>query len=349
MSLPITGIDALLLDSQTLSQPKNVALLTNQASVTAKGISTAYALGDILEGNLLCLFSPEHGWSAQGEDGKDVKNERDSQLEKNVYSLYGPLFEKNLSRFEKVETLIIDMQDVGVRCYTFAATCAKVLEHLSTLQNPPRVIICDRPNPLGKTIKGPPFEPTLQSLVQYLDVPFQHGQSIGTLLSRHNTSLTSPLSINVIPYEDEFRPCEHLWIPPSPALLNWTSVLLYPGLVLLEGVNISLGRGTEYPFTSIGAPHLNTAKLLNALGAIQGLSATSLTFTPQSSVLQGELCQGIRFQITDLESLDSYDLGLNLIKVLIDIYPNFQWIQNKEKGTYWIDALLGSSDFRLSL
>ncbi|NCQ67612.1 MAG: DUF1343 domain-containing protein [Alphaproteobacteria bacterium] len=348
-SLPLTGIDALLSEARNLSQFKDVALLTNKACVTVKGIPTAYALGEILKDNLQCLFSPEHGWSAKGEDGKDVSNEVDSRLNKKVYSLYGALFDENLSRLNDIKTLIIDIQDVGVRCYTFAATCAKVLDYLSTLEKPPAILICDRPNPLGKTVKGPSFNPNRQSLVQYLNVPFQHGQTVGTLLTRYNASLIKPVSLKVIPHKDEFYPFKHRWVAPSPALPNWTSVLLYPGLVLLEGVVLSLGRGTDKPFSSLGAPHLDTTKLLKSLGTIQGISATPLTFTPQSSVFQNKTCQGIEFQITNLKNVQSYDLGLQLIRTLSKIDPDFQWVQNKEKGSYWIDALLGSSDFRLSL
>lgn len=349
LGLPLTGIDALLLDSQTLSNLTNVALLTNKASVTAQGIPTAYALGAILKERLRCLFSPEHGWSAKGEDGKDVPNEVDPQLEKNICSLYGPLFQDNLSCFDDCETLIIDIQDVGVRCYTFAATCAKVLDYLSTRKTPPKILICDRPNPLGKRQKGPHFNADVQSLVQHLDIPFQHGKSIGSLLSSYNKSLAAPLFLKVIPYQNEFCPFEHRWIPPSPALPTWTSVLLYPGLVLLEGVVISLGRGTAKPFMSIGAPQLDSVKLLNTLGIIPGLSIAPLTFTPQSGVFQGEVCQGVEFKTTDLKNLESYELGLHLIRSLAKVYPDFQWVQNEEKGTYWIDALLGNADFRLSL
>lgn len=348
-SLPLTGIDTLLLETQTLSHLKNVALLTNKASVTAQSIPTAYALGPLLKDNLRCLFSPEHGWSAQGQDGKDVLDEIDPQLKKNVYSLYGPLFQENLSYFNDCETLIIDIQDVGVRCYTFAATCAKVLDYLSSLKKPPKIIICDRPNPLGKGQKGPLFNLDHQSLVQYLDVPFQHGKSMGALLRSYNTSLAAPLSLKVIPYKEGFCPFKHRWTPPSPALPNWTSVLLYPGLVLLEGVTMSLGRGTHKPFMCLGAPQLETEKFLKTLGDHQGISAVPFTFTPQSSVFQGQECQGIEFKITDLKTLESYEFALDVIRSLAKIDPNFQWVQNKEKGTYWIDALLGNSDFRLSL
>jgi len=341
-----TGIDILLLEIQRLSTLKNVALLTNKSSLTAQGVPTAYALSHVLKENLACLFSPEHGWSAQDEDGKAVPDELDLQLKKNIYSLYGPLFKENLSYFDTLETLIIDIQGVGVRCYTFAATCAQVMDYLSTLKNPPRIIVCDRPNPLGTAQKGPLYSPTRQSLVQHLDVPFQHGKSIGNLLLSYNTAFENPLGLEIIPYGDAFSPFEHRWVPALP---NWTSVLLYPGLVLLEGVKISLGRGTDKPFMSLGAPLLDTERLTQALGSIPGLSVNSLAFTPQSSVFQGELCQGLEFKIIDFKNLDSYGFGLHLIRTLAKVYSDFQWVQNKEKGTYWIDAILGNSDFRLSI
>lgn len=348
-SLPVTGIDTLLLETGRLKQLQQVALLTNRASTTAQGVPTAYALGEILQNNLSYLLSPEHGWSAQGEDGKDVHNEIEPELNKPIYSLYGPLFEKTLPRLKEIKALIIDIQDVGVRCYTFASTCAKVLEYLSTLSNPPLVIICDRPNPLGKSITGPPFNPKYKSLVHHLDIPFQHGKSIAELLSHHNASLGSPLALDIIPYQENFCPFEHRWIPPSPALPNWSSVLLYPGLVLLEGVNLSLGRGTDKPFSSIGAPDLDTEKLLSALEKSPGLSVRPLTFTPQSSLFQGELCQGITFHMTNPETFDAYGFGLYLIKTLLKTYPAFQWVHNKKTDLYWIDTLLGNADFRSDL
>lgn len=338
LTLPQTGIDLLLEDLGVMGD-KRVGLFANQTSKTAKSIPTAVALQGRLGPSLTCLFTPEHGWMANESEGKAIENTTDSSTNLTVYSLYGPLLERNLEALKNIDILIIDIQDVGVRCYTYAATCAKVLSYISKEKLPLQVIICDRPNPLGTAVKGERPQNPFSSIVSYLDVPFQHGKTLGELLQLYNQSLDSPGSLTILNTGEAFNPQLHAWIPPSPGLPDWESVFLYPGLVLLEGTNISEGRGTDFPFKCLGAPGMDAKLLIAQLGLES--AAHPYSFTPIRSKFKGGPCDGILFQ-GRVE--DSYTLGLRLLTVLPQIYPAFEWILNGEK--YWIDELLGRPDFR---
>lgn len=342
--LPHTGIDVLLNDPKKIEflKGKKVALLANQSSVTSHFIPSAYALQDAIGTSLMSLFTLEHGWSAFCAAGKEIRNTQEPHTKLPVYSLYGPLFKENLPRLKSIDILIIDIQDVGVRCYTYGATCAKVLEY-SALENCPLAfILCDRPNPLGTTIRGPGFNPDYRSLVNYLEVPFQHGETMGELLKTHNNALENARDLSVIPSSSPFDPEKNVWIPPSPGLPDWEAVFLYPGLVLLEGTNISEGRGSSLPFKCIAAPQLNFMHLVESLNGIpqNGIKARPFSFTPEGGKLSGQLCHGAQLHIMDYEKVNGLFIGIHLLHTLFHTYPNFEWTYTHNK--YWIDQLTGS-------
>jgi len=344
--LPLSGIDFLLKDESLLHRlsKQKVGLLTNQSALTQTYKPTASALSEKLGSALTCILTPEHGWSGFVPEGVKVGDGFDAQLGLPLFSLYGT-HQKPLQEID-IDTLIIDLQDVGLRCYTYTATCAKVLEACagSSLE----IIVCDRPNPLGPERKGPTLDPHFRSFVGYLDVPFQHGQTIGQLLSTYNQSLK--LSLTVIPYQHDLKPYEYPWIPPSPNLPSWDSVLLYPALVLLEGTNISEGRGTSLPFTCLGAPGLDHHKLVDFINRLDGIRARPLTFTPQSSELRGKECQGAHLFITDLSKLDAFSSGLKILEFLRKNYSPFKWTEMlDDKQGYFIDYLLGTDSYRKQL
>ncbi|MBP6952440.1 MAG: DUF1343 domain-containing protein [Alphaproteobacteria bacterium] len=339
---PSTGIDFLLRDAnllQHLSQ-KKVGLLTNQNALTQSYRLSAYALKEKLGESLRCLLTPEHGWSGQVAEGVKIGNGFDSHLNVPILSLYGGA---KISGAVDFDVLIIDLQDVGLRCYTYTTTCAKLLENLSDIE----VIVCDRPNPLGSQFKGPDLDPAYRSFVGYLDVPFQHGQTIGELLSLHNqTTAQHPFTHLTCPHDH--KPYAYPWIPPSPNLPSWESVLLYPALVLLEGTNISEGRGTTLPFTCLGAPELDHYALVNFINTIEGIRARPLLFTPQSGKLTGKECQGAHLLIIDLKKFDAYTFGMHLLHFLRSHYPLFEWNKTAKDG-FFIDYLLGTDSLRKSL
>lgn len=336
--LPKSGIDSLLEDQETLKHLsfQRVGMITHQNALTQTYQVSAYALQEKIGSALKCIFSPEHGWSGQIAEGKKVANGFDFHLNIPVFSLYGDSLPEEL----ELDILIIDLQDVGLRCYTYGATCAQFLDKHSSLN----VIICDRPNPLGPRKKGAPLDPRFRSLVGYFDVPFQHGKTLGELLLSH----TQNHKIRIVPFQYDHKPYHYPWIPPSPNLPTWEAVLLYPALVLLEGTNISEGRGTSFPFTCLGAPGLDQKSLLQFLNAYKGIQARPLTFTPQSGKWKGKACTGAHLLLTDYSHLEGFELGGELVAFLKNTYASFEWIKD-EKQNYFIDLLLGSDGFRKDL
>lgn len=332
--LPKTGIDILLQEKSLLDglSQQNVALLTNMCMVTEHGESSASALQKKLGKALSCLLTPEHGWTGQIAEGVHVSHGFEDSLGLPVYSLYGNSLDSDEFDFD---VLVIDLQDIGLRCYTYAATCAKFIE---THQGK-RVIVCDRPNPLGRQQKGPQLDQKFKSLLAFLNVPFQHGKTIGELLSIYD--------VDIIPCQPMHHPYQYPWISPSPNLPTWDSVLLYPALVLLEGTNISEGRGTDFPFAYIGASELDAPRLVKFLNSFNGLTAKTFSTIPQSGKLKGKLCNGAQISITNNQSFEALDLGFELIRFMKDNYPHFKWTPMNDG--YFIDALLGTDSFRLSL
>jgi uncharacterized protein YbbC (DUF1343 family) len=333
--LPKFGIDFLLEDKETLNDlsSQRVGMITHQNALTRTYQVSAYALQDKIGAALKCIFSPEHGWSGQIAEGQKVASGFDPHLNIPVFSLYGDASPEEL----EVDVLLIDLQDMGLRCYTYGATCTQFLEKHPAVE----VIVCDRPNPLGSRQKGPPLDPAFRSLVGYFDVPFQHGKTLGELLVTHTQTPT----IRVVSCQHDHQPYHYPWIPPSPNLPTWEAAMLYPALILLEGTNISEGRGTSFPFTCLGAPGLDQDSLLRFLKTYKGIRARPLTFTPQSGKWKGKMCTGAHLLLTDYGHLEAFELGVELVAFLKSTYAPFEWIKD-EKQNYFIDLLLGSDEFR---
>ncbi|MBY0501831.1 MAG: DUF1343 domain-containing protein [Alphaproteobacteria bacterium] len=340
--LPLTGIDHLLKNEALLDSlsRKRVGLLTNQSALTQNYQPSAYALSAKIGRALTCILTPEHGWSGQIAEGVKVGDGFDSSLKVPLFSLYGG---NKAFKEMRIDTLLIDLQDTGLRCYTYTASCAQVMEAIEKID----IIVCDRPNPLGSQRRGPNLDLTYRSFLAYLDVPFQHGQTTGELLSTFNTT-KGKHSLTIMPCQHDHRPYQYPWIPPSPNLPSWDSVLLYPALVLLEGTNISEGRGTSLPFTCLGAPGLNHYELVDVVNAVPGIRARPLTFTPQSGKHAGVECHGVHLLIVDYQQLDAFSLGLKFLTFLRKNYSEFEWLEAEEKG-YFIDFLVGTDKVRKAI
>ena len=253
------GIDALLADpGRFLGGARRVALLANQASLTGDGRTTLEALRAHPDVEIKALLTPEHGWSGFEDDATPVPDATHPTAGLAQHSLYGPRRRPDAAVLRSLDAVVVDVQEVGVRCYTYATSLALLLE--AAAESGTRVVVCDRPNLLGGRVDGPALDPRLRSFLGYLDVPFQHGLTIGELASLYAaTALAGRVDLTVAPLEGWSRddPVRGPWVPPSPGLPTLASALTYPGIVLLEGCNLSEGRGTTLPFQLIGAPWLD--------------------------------------------------------------------------------------------
>jgi uncharacterized protein YbbC (DUF1343 family) len=274
--------------------------------------------------NLVALFSPEHGLDATGE-GKIVSgNDRATGLP--VYSLYGSTNRPTDSMLAGVDTLVFDLQDVGTRYYTYATTMAYAME--AAAQYKLDFFVLDRPDPItARTVQGPPLDAGLTSFATYLPMPVRHGMTMGELARLFNAEkkLEAKLHVTGMRRYDRaswFDQTGLIWVPPSPNLRRLEEVVLYPGVAMAEGTNISVGRGTDTPFEVMGAPWIDGKALAAYLQgrAIAGVRFEAVTFTPREAALAGQECGGIRLRITDRNALDSPSLGIELISALYRLY-----------------------------
>lgn len=353
------GIDRLLADPRRYLSGRKVALLANQASLTGSGSPTTEALRLDPNIELSVILTAEHGVSGYEDDATPIPDRRDPRTGIPLRSLYGPRRRPPAELLKSVDAVVIDVQEIGVRCYTYAATAALVCE--AAAETGTRVLLCDRPNPLGDRVDGPPLDPAHSSFLGYLDVPYQHGATIGQVVKWGVRDLD--VDLTVIPAIRGFQ--LPYFVPPSPGLPTRESVLLYPGLVLLEGVNLNEGRGTTLPFQLIGAPWLEgyaLAEELNAL-CLPGLHFRPVTYLPKSDEHAGELCHGVQLHITSEAELRPLASVMAVLEQIRKTHPDeFKWVRAADKpwstllgaGEVWhepvtgdlIDGLTGGTEVR---
>jgi uncharacterized protein YbbC (DUF1343 family) len=354
-SVPASGIDKLLVDGDRLAalRRRRVGLLTNAACRTADGRQSAHALGDALaQGSrpgLACLFAPEHGPAADHEAGAAVADQRADRQD--VISLYGARRAPTPDHLALIDTLIIDLRDVGVRCYTYATTAALAAE--AALDAGVETIICNRPNPLGPVTAGPPLDPNFRSFLAYFDTPFVHGETIGALVAGALKDHPRAEDLTVIECDANLGTP---WVPPSPSLQSPDAVQFYPGLVLFEGTNLSEGRGTKLPFRCIGASWLDAGAAADAANNWPtGITATACDIRPDAGDYAGQTLPAVRFEITDT-SVDGFGLGVRLLAWISSTHREFEWrtaptlsLGDETGERFIVDTLLGSDSLRRAL
>lgn len=319
------GIDNFL--PQTKYRNKRAALVTNNAALTSQGISSRSAL--IKNGfTITKIFSPEHGLTAAAADGTFIKNSVDIITGLPVISLYGD----NLAPVEKdlanVEIVLFDIPDAGCRFYTYLWTMTHVMESCAAYNK--RFIILDRPNPIsGNLLKaeGPMLdEEHCYSFIGRWNIPVRHSCTFGELANYFVAAKNISLQPQVIPITNWDRNClaREWFTRTSPAIQNIKTALLYPGMGLLEGINVNEGRGTATPFTVCGAPWINSNDLANAFRQknCEGIICKAHSYTPAEGLYEGEHCNGLEFFITDEENLRPVATGIALVQTIIALYPN---------------------------
>jgi uncharacterized protein YbbC (DUF1343 family)/CubicO group peptidase (beta-lactamase class C family) len=328
-----TGIDVLEEHDfdvlQFAGRKKRIGLLTNQTGVDAQGQRTIDALAHAPGVSLDVIFSPEHGVTGT-LDTTDVSNSKDVATGVRVYSVYGA---KDSSRrppldlLKQLDAVVIDVQDAGVRFYTYETSLGYFLE--AAAQAGIDVIVLDRPDPInGSFVQGPVSDAGRESFTNYWNVPVRHGMTLGELAKMFNAERKIDANLTVIAMKgwqrgDWFDSTGLAWVNPSPNLRSVTEAALYPGVGLVEGTNVSVGRGTDSPFELLGAPWMKGRELaayLNARG-ISGVRFVPVTFTPTSSNYTNQKCEGVNLVLTERNALDAPELGVELASALRKLYP----------------------------
>jgi uncharacterized protein YbbC (DUF1343 family)/CubicO group peptidase (beta-lactamase class C family) len=332
----LTGIDVLEKDNfRSLKQDKQqmtLGLLTNQTGVDATGKRTIDVLAAAPGIKLAAIFSPEHGIFGTLDTSK-IDNLTDSVTGISVYSLYGNTDAKKRPPVDVLKTLdavVMDIQDAGVRFYTYETALGYLLEAAAAANT--EVIVLDRPNPVtGSLVQGPMSETELANYTDYHPVPSRHGMTMGELAQMFNVERKIGARLRVIPMEgwlrgDWFDSTGLVWVNPSPNLRSVYEASLYPGVGLIEGTNVAVGRGTDTPFELVGAPYIDSRAFADYLNArlIPGVRFVPVTFTPSSGTHSGHLCGGVNLIVTDRNVVDAPELGMELAVALRKLYPD-QW------------------------
>ncbi|HEX3703285.1 MAG TPA: exo-beta-N-acetylmuramidase NamZ domain-containing protein [Vicinamibacterales bacterium] len=321
----LTGIDVLAAEQFARLRGRRVGLLTNQTGRSRDGTSAIDLLAGASGVKLVALFSPEHGIRGELDDGVD--STRDERTGLPVYSLYGDTRRPTDAMLSGLDTLVVDLQDIGARFYTFPATLGYVLEEAAKHALP--VIVLDRPNPVnGFDIEGPLQDESAIGFNGYLPMPIRHGMTLGELGRLFNGEKSIGANLTVVPMarwqrDDWFDATSLPWTNPSPHMRNLVEATLYPGIGAIEGTNISVGRGTDSPFEQVGAPWIDGAALAAALNArgLAGVSFYPVTFTPAAGApLGGQPCHGVFLIVTDRDRLRPVRVGLEIASALAKRY-----------------------------
>ncbi|MBZ5664742.1 MAG: DUF1343 domain-containing protein [Acidobacteriia bacterium] len=331
-----TGIDVLegtkfaALHPSKGGAPRSIGLLTNQTGLDSEGRRTIDVLASVPGISLDVIFSPEHGVTGT-LDTTDVKNTKDAATGVEVYSVYGgsdAARRPPINVLKRLDAVVIDVADAGARFYTYETTVGFFLEAAAKAGT--EVVILDRPNPItGSFVQGPVSDEGRESFTNYFPEPPRHGMTLGELAKMFNAERHIGARLAVVAMEgwqpgDWFDSTGVGWVSPSPNLRSLNEATLYPGVAMIEGTNVSVGRGTDTPFEVVGAPWMKSRELaayLNGRG-IQSVRFVPIVFTPSSSNFAGERCEGVNLFVLDRNTLDSPELGIELASALHKLYPN---------------------------
>jgi uncharacterized protein YbbC (DUF1343 family)/CubicO group peptidase (beta-lactamase class C family) len=329
----LSGIDMLEANNfdplRSTTGKKRIGLLTNQTGVDSQGRRTIDILAQASGISLDAIFSPEHGVTG-AMDTIDIANSKDAATGVPVYSVYGA---KDADRrpsaevLKNLDAIVFDVHDIGARFYTYETTLGYFLE--SAAKADIEMFVLDRPNPItGSFVQGAVSDPGRESFTNYFPIPVRHGMTMGELAKMFNIERDLNARLTVIPMEgwmrgDWYDSTTLSWINPSPNMRSLTEATLYPGVGLVEGTNVSVGRGTDTPFELLGAPWIKAGELAQYLNArnISGVRFVPLSFTPAASVHAGKKCEGVNIVLIDRNALDAAELGIELASALHQLYP----------------------------
>ena len=323
---------------------KRVGLITNQTGIDSEGTPSAVLLSRSVQ--LTALFSPEHGIQGNEREGASIGHSADPRTGLPVYSLYGNTKRPTPEMLKDIDILCFDIQDVGARFYTYISTMAYAMEECA--RHKKQFVVFDRPNPIGDTVEGNMLELEYRSFTGYFPIVQRHGMTVGELSLLFNTEYGIRCDLTVIPMtgwnrETYFDELSLIWAPPSPNIPSPQTALVYAGVCLFEGTNLSVGRGTTMPFQYLGAPYIDAYRLadqLNRLG-LDGVCFLPAFFTPSLSLYTGQLCGGVQIAVTDRRSFAPVKTAITIFYELKRLYPDKFTINNAGKKYCGLHLLTG--------
>ncbi len=345
-----TGLDRVA-EYRQVFEGKRLGIVTNHTAYDGEGKFIVDVFQRASGGKVAALFSPEHGLWGKEQAGEKVDSQIDPVYHLPIRSLYGQTQKPTPEMLRDIDVLVFDIQDVGARFYTYLYTMSLAME--AAAENGKKFVVLDRPNPInGYCVEGNILEPAQASFVGLYPIPVRQGMTVGELAKMFNEQgwLAGGVRADlvVIPMEGWRRAMWYdqtglRFIKPSPNMPDLETAAVYPGLCLLEGTNVSEGRGTQMPFRQFGAPWINSGELTAQLNKLNlpGVRFEPAAFTPTSSKYQGVECHGVRIVVTDRDRLESYYSGLRIIAEIAHTYP-----RNLEWKTAHFDRLCGTSAIR---
>jgi uncharacterized protein YbbC (DUF1343 family) len=321
-----TGVDVLEEEKFAALRGKRVGLITNQTGVDSAGHRTIDVLAHAEGVKLVAIFSPEHGIAGKVEDAT-IANETDAATGLPVFSLYGETRRPTAEMLANLDALVFDIQDAGVRFYTYVTTMGYAMEEAA--KHHIAFFVLDRPNPLGgEVIEGPVLDRDLLSFTGYFPMPVRYAMTLGELAQMFNAENKIGAELHVVAMKnwrraELYNATGLTWIPPSPNLRSVNAALLYPGIEILQAGGISVGRGTDTPFEVFGAPWIHGAELAETLNArsIAGVKFEPTQFTPRNGLYAGQPCEGLSITVTYPAALRSMRMGMEIAEALHHAYP----------------------------
>ncbi|KJU85917.1 Uncharacterized conserved protein UCP016719 [Candidatus Magnetobacterium bavaricum] len=331
-----TGIDVLVADGFASLSGLNVGLITNHSGIDSKGLRSVDLLHRARSVKLKAIFSPEHGFSGEYDEIIKTDVSTDPGTGVPIYNLYGKTYRPTPAMLAGLDALVFDIQDAGVRFYTYITTMAYAME--AAAAKGIAFYVLDRPNPINAMfLQGPVVQSNLRSFTNYFPMPIRHAMTIGELALMFNEQYKIGLRLHVVKmqgYErtDWYDETGLKWINPSPNIRTLTQATLYPAVALVEGANVSVGRGTDMPFEVMGAPWMDAKRLAAYLNGrrIQGVRFLPVDFKPKGEIYANEVCRGVQIVLVDRQELDSALMGVEIVSALYNLFPGFQ--VNSTKG-----------------
>ena len=353
----IIGIEKLISKKPDWINGKKIGLLLNPASIDSSYCHTKDLINKHFPGQLTAIYTPQHGYCAAKQDNMiESEDFYDKELDIPVFSLYGKTRIPTEKMLKPIDILLIDIQDVGTRVYTFIYTMSYCMEAAKKFGK--KIVILDRPNPIGQDVEGNCLDLEYASFVGRFPIPMRHGLTIAELALLFNKEFQINCDLEIIEMEGwkrsmYFDETGLPWVAPSPNMPTIETAIVYPGQVIWEGTNVSEGRGTTQPFELFGSPYLDLEKIENELGELPGLYLRRLCFEPTFNKWHNDLCHGFQIHVINRKQYKPYLTSLKILQAIIKSHPDeFQWKEPPYEYEFKkrpIDLILGSKLLRKNI